>query len=157
MIYLFQHLHSPFQMEKGQITLMRVVAWGEATLVDQRDQEIIQEREAGTGAETDQGRELQQRNLSTVWFKHSREQGRVGDQFHAGIQWEDQHSMDPQQNKRLVLYFYLKILYLSWILCFEALLITFANSLDPDQAQQYVGPDLDPNLSTLHASIPERI
>ena len=25
------------------------------------------------------------------------------------------------------------------------LLITFANSLDPDQAQQIVGPDLDPN------------
>ena len=25
------------------------------------------------------------------------------------------------------------------------LLITFANSLDPDQAQQNVGPDLDPN------------
>ena len=25
------------------------------------------------------------------------------------------------------------------------LLITFANSLDPDQDRQYVGPDLDPN------------
>ena len=28
------------------------------------------------------------------------------------------------------------------------LLITFANSLDPDQAQQNVGPDLDPNCLT---------
>ena len=27
-------------------------------------------------------------------------------------------------------------------------LITFANSLDPDQAQQNVGPDLDPNCLT---------
>ena len=26
------------------------------------------------------------------------------------------------------------------------LLLTFASSLDPDQAQQNVGPDLDPNL-----------
>ena len=25
-------------------------------------------------------------------------------------------------------------------------MITFANSLDPDQARRYVGPDLDPNL-----------
>ena len=29
------------------------------------------------------------------------------------------------------------------------LLITFANSLEPDQAQQNVGPDLDPNCLTL--------
>ena len=29
------------------------------------------------------------------------------------------------------------------------LLITFANSLDPDQAQQNVGPDLDPNYMSL--------
>ena len=29
------------------------------------------------------------------------------------------------------------------------LLITFANSLDPDQAGQIVGPDLDPNCLTL--------
>ena len=29
------------------------------------------------------------------------------------------------------------------------LLITFANSLDPDQAKQNVGPDLDPNRLTL--------
>ena len=28
------------------------------------------------------------------------------------------------------------------------LLITFANSLDPDQARQNVGPDLDPNCLT---------
>ena len=28
------------------------------------------------------------------------------------------------------------------------LLITFANSLDPDQARQNVGPDLDPNSLT---------
>ena len=28
------------------------------------------------------------------------------------------------------------------------LLIIFANSLDPDQAQQNVGPDLDPNCLT---------
>ena len=27
--------------------------------------------------------------------------------------------------------------------------ITFANSLDPDQARQNVGPDLDPNCLTL--------
>ena len=29
------------------------------------------------------------------------------------------------------------------------MLITFANSLDPDQAWQNVGPDLDPNCLTL--------
>ena len=28
-------------------------------------------------------------------------------------------------------------------------MITLANSLDPDQAQQYVGPDQDPNFLTL--------
>ena len=32
---------------------------------------------------------------------------------------------------------------------FYRLLITFANSLDPDQARQNVGPDLDPNCLTL--------
>ena len=32
---------------------------------------------------------------------------------------------------------------------FCRLLITFANSLDPDQARQNVGPDLDPNFLTL--------
>ena len=32
---------------------------------------------------------------------------------------------------------------------FCCLLITFANSLDPDQARQNVGPDLDPNSLTL--------
>ena len=31
----------------------------------------------------------------------------------------------------------------------RSLLITFANSLDPDQARQNVGPDLDPNCLTL--------
>ena len=31
---------------------------------------------------------------------------------------------------------------------FRHLLIQFANSLDPDQARQNVGPDLDPNCST---------
>ena len=31
---------------------------------------------------------------------------------------------------------------------FCELLITFANSLDPDQARQYVGPGLDPNCLT---------
>ena len=31
---------------------------------------------------------------------------------------------------------------------FSHLLITFANSLDPDHAQQNVGPDLDPNCLT---------
>ena len=34
------------------------------------------------------------------------------------------------------------------------LLISFANSLDPDQARQNVGPDLDPNCLT--DVIPER-
>ena len=29
------------------------------------------------------------------------------------------------------------------------LLITYVNSLDPDHAQQKVGPDLDPNCLTL--------
>ena len=29
------------------------------------------------------------------------------------------------------------------------LLVAFANSLDPDQDQHFVGPDLDPNLLTL--------
>ena len=32
--------------------------------------------------------------------------------------------------------------------------VTFANSLDPDQARQNVGPDLDPNCLTLDG-IPE--
>ena len=32
---------------------------------------------------------------------------------------------------------------------FYHLLIIFANSLDPDQARQNVGPDLDPNCLTL--------
>ena len=31
----------------------------------------------------------------------------------------------------------------------SAVLITFANSLDPDQDRQNVGPDLDPNRLTL--------
>ena len=31
---------------------------------------------------------------------------------------------------------------------FCGLLITFANSLDPDQARQNIGPDLDPNCLT---------
>ena len=31
---------------------------------------------------------------------------------------------------------------------FCCLLITFANGLDPDQARQNVGPDLDPNCLT---------
>ena len=38
------------------------------------------------------------------------------------------------------------VLYLS--LCQLCLLITIANSLDPDQARQNVGPDLDPNCLT---------
>ena len=32
---------------------------------------------------------------------------------------------------------------------FSCLLMTFANSLDPDQDPQNVGPDLDPNCLTL--------
>ena len=32
------------------------------------------------------------------------------------------------------------------IFAFVRLLITLANSLDPDQARQHVGPDLDPKL-----------
>ena len=32
---------------------------------------------------------------------------------------------------------------------FCCLLITFANSLDPDQARQNVGPDLEPSCLTL--------
>ena len=38
------------------------------------------------------------------------------------------------------------VLYLT--LCPLCLLMTFANSLDPDQARQKVGPDLDPNCLT---------
>ena len=38
------------------------------------------------------------------------------------------------------------VLYLT--LCSLCLPITFANSLDPDQAGQNVGPDLDPNCLT---------
>ena len=34
-------------------------------------------------------------------------------------------------------------------ICYLTLLITFANSLDPDQARQNVGHDLDPNCLTL--------
>ena len=33
--------------------------------------------------------------------------------------------------------------------------MTFANSLDPDQAQQNVGPDLDPNCLTLMVFLKE--
>ena len=36
------------------------------------------------------------------------------------------------------------------------LLITFANSLDPDQARQNVGPDLDPKWFDIDGN-PERI
>ena len=32
---------------------------------------------------------------------------------------------------------------------FFRLLLTFANSLDPDEARLYVGPDLDPSCLTL--------
>ena len=32
--------------------------------------------------------------------------------------------------------------------CLCPLLITFANSLDPDQARHNVGPDMDPNCLT---------
>ena len=35
------------------------------------------------------------------------------------------------------------------------LLITFANSSDPDQARQNVGPDLDPNCLTLMVFLKE--
>ena len=35
------------------------------------------------------------------------------------------------------------------------LLITLANSLDPDQARQNVGPDLDPNCLTLMVFLKE--
>ena len=35
-----------------------------------------------------------------------------------------------------------------------SLLITFANSLDPDQARQNAGPDLDPNYLILCYYIP---
>ena len=38
---------------------------------------------------------------------------------------------------------------------FCRLLLTFANSLDPDQAQRFVGPDLDSNCLT-SGGIPER-
>ena len=39
---------------------------------------------------------------------------------------------------------------------FCSLLINFANSLDPDQDQQIVGSDLDPNCSILD-SVPEQM
>ena len=43
--------------------------------------------------------------------------------------------------------------FLIFLNCFSddkhCLLITFANSVDPDQDQQNVGPDLDPNCLTL--------
>ena len=35
------------------------------------------------------------------------------------------------------------------MLTFYLLVITFANSLEPDQARHYVGPDLAPNCLTL--------
>ena len=78
-------------METGQIILMKVVAWGEVTLVDQKDLEIVQGTEAGTEAETGQGRGLRQMNLCMVWFRHSQGQGQAGEQFHADIPSEDQH------------------------------------------------------------------
>ena len=38
--------------------------------------------------------------------------------------------------------FTLSLLAETFVICSE----TFANRLDPDQARQYVGPDLDPNF-----------
>ena len=38
---------------------------------------------------------------------------------------------------------------------FCRLLITFANSLEPDQDRQYVGPDLDPKLFDTLIGVPE--
>ena len=35
------------------------------------------------------------------------------------------------------------------------LLVTFANSLDPDQARRFVGPDLDQNCLTLMVMLKE--
>ena len=42
--------------------------------------------------------------------------------------------------------------YSSSVSLFCPLQITFSNSLDPDQAEQNVGPDLDPNCLTLKRS-----
>ena len=51
---------------------------------------------------------------------------------------------DPQAKKqKKVLPLYLPVT------TFCCLPITFANSLDPDQDQQNIGPDLDPNCLTL--------
>ena len=41
--------------------------------------------------------------------------------------------------------------------CFCHLLITFANSLEPDQARQNVWPDLDPNFLTLKDCLEKKI
>ena len=51
----------------------------------------------------------------------------------------------------LLISVYLKnnIIFIKKIIYLCHLLITFANSLDPDQARQNVGPDLDPNCLTL--------
>ena len=68
-------------------------------------------------------------------------------------------SLDPDLAKNLA---YIKVSFLDFFsVCISAvnsfpasgdfcrLLITFANSSDPDQARQNVGPDLDPNCLTL--------
>ena len=39
--------------------------------------------------------------------------------------------------------------HMDWCKDFSRLPITFANGLDPDQDQQLVGPDLDPNCLIL--------
>ena len=56
-----------------------------------------------------------------------------------------QFMLQTQENVNLSLEGFLS--YLSAYQC--RLLITFANSLDPDQARHFVGPDLDPNYLTL--------
>ena len=68
------------------------------------------------------------------------------------IDWDKRHQLEQTTETTWCIKF-TKINDFTRISFLEAktgrLLITFANSLDPDQARQNVGPDLNPNCLTL--------
>ena len=64
--------------------------------------------------------------------------------------WHSESVLEMFSKRLIVLTFYFAVG------DFCRLLINFANSLDPDQARQNVGPDLDPNRLTLWCD-PERL
>ena len=64
-------------------------------------------------------------------------------------QWEQQQTLNQQQQFASLLFVYNKQSSLPTRGKFCCLLFIFANSLDPDQAQQNVGSDLDPKCLTI--------